>query len=437
MSTRIKRLTAPGAGRLRLRLASLRLLTLIEAMGDEGAESGSTSRNPARRREWVSAINRRRQLLGEHNNLVQEMRLNQPTRHIQYFRLPKQGFDLLLSKIENKIRRQHTNFRAPVSPEERLAVTLRYMASGMEFAALAPTYRLGETTCREIVYDTCRAIIEVLGPQYLPPPTADTWKASESGFRNRWEFPNCVAALDGKQVVMEAPANTGSAYFTYKRQFAMVLMAAVDSNYNFVYVSVGSAGRESDGAIFRSLDLGRRLADGNLQLPGPKALPGTNTVLPHVIVADEAFPLLPNVMRPYPGRREARMGIPASIFNYRLSRARRIVENAFGILAQVWRLFRRPLNVTPEHAQLLVMTSCILHNFRRSGDFEGLKLGGVCDDTETTTDDDGTTAGLVDLPRPLGPNNYSQSAERVREQFMNYFMTTGEAEWQWREQRRH
>ena len=162
-------------------------------------------------------------------------------------------------------------------------------------------YRLGETTCREIVYDTCRAIIEVLGPQYLPPPTADTWKASESGFRNRWEFPNCVTALDGKQVVMEAPANTGSAYFTYKRQFAMVLMAAVDSNYNFVYVSVGSAGRESVDAIFRSLDLGRRFVDGGLYLPGPKALPRTTTVLPHVIVGDEIFPQVSSLMWPDPG----------------------------------------------------------------------------------------------------------------------------------------
>ena len=238
----------------------------------------------------------------------------------------------------------------------------------MEFAALAPTYRLGESTCRAVVYDTCLAIVEEVGPLYLPPPTTATWIASETKFRGKWDFPNCVAALDGKHVVMQAPANTGSTYFNYKGQFAMVLMAAVDADYNFIYVSIGSAGRESDGSIFRSLDLGRRLADGSLQLPGPKALPGTPTVLPHVIVADEAFPLLSNVMRPYPGRRQARMGTQASIFNYRLSRARRVVENAFGILAQVWRLYRRPLNVSPEHAQLLVMTTCILHNFRRSGD---------------------------------------------------------------------
>ena len=106
------------------------------------------------------------------------------------------------------------------------------------------------------MYDTCQAIIAELGPRYLPAPTTDIWTASEAGFRDKWDFPNCEVALDGKHVKLQAPANTGSAYFTYKKQFAM---AAVDADYKFTYVSVGSAGRKSDGAIFRSLDLGRRL----------------------------------------------------------------------------------------------------------------------------------------------------------------------------------
>ena len=208
----------------------------------------------------------------------------------------------------------------------------------------------------------------------------------------------------------------------------MVLMAAVDADYKFVYVSVGSAGRESDGGIFRSLDLARRLADGSLKLPGPKRLPGTTTELPHVIVADEAFPLMDNIMRPYPGRREARMGEAASVFNYRLSRARRIVENAFGILAQVWRLYRRPLNVTPEHAQLLVMATCVLHNFRRSGDDPDLQLAGVPD--EAPNDAAPEQPGLADISRPIGANNYARSAERIREAFTRYFLNEGALAWQ-------
>ena len=285
----------------------------------------------ARRRLWVSDVLQRRDELGEYTNLVQELRLNDPQRHLQYFRLNRGAFDLLLARIEDQITRSTTTFREPVSAPQRLAVTLRYLASGAEFSALAPSYRLGESTTRAVVYDTCRAIVNVLGPVYLPEPTEETWRASEREFRERWQFPNCVAAIDGKHVTIRAPPNSGSEYFNYKHQFSVVLMAAVDAVYNFVFVAVGSAGRESDGGIFRSLGLAQRLADGSLGLPPPSPLPGSRESTPHVLVGDEAFPLLPNLMRPYPGRREARMGDRGRVFNNRLSRARRVSENAFWI----------------------------------------------------------------------------------------------------------
>lgn len=47
-----------------------------------------------------------------------------------------------------------------------------------------------------------------------------------------------------------------------------------------------------------------------------------------VIVADDAFPLTNYMMKPFPNRLQK--GTPERAFNYRLSRARRIVENAFG-----------------------------------------------------------------------------------------------------------
>ncbi|XP_043247587.1 protein ALP1-like [Amphibalanus amphitrite] len=388
------------------------------------------ARRRPRRRVWVTDVLQRRKARGEFYHLVQELRLLDPDRHQTYFRMSRDSFDLILSKIGPIITRQHTNFREPIEPAQRLAITLRYLASGMEFAALAPTYRLGERTVRAIVWDTCAAIVAVLGPEVLPAPTEATWRRSEAAFNQLWDFPNCVAAIDGKHVLIKAPANSGSEYFSYKKTFSTVLLAAVDGNYRFVYVSVGSAGRESDGGIFGRSDLAEKLRDGTLGLPPAKPLPGTEVTLPHVFVADEAFPLTANIMRPYPGRTEARLGRPAAVFNYRLSRARRVVENAFGIMSQMWRLLTRPLNVSVDHACQLVYTICILHNFLRRDDAAGAPPR--VDGTEAEQANGGGGGALVDLRGRLAahPHNYPVRAEQIRQQFTHFFMGPGAVPWQ-------
>lgn len=80
--------------------------------------------------------------------------------------------------------------------------------------------------------------------------------------------------------------------------------------------------------VFRNLSLKIFLSD-EVNTPPPENLPGTVNPVPYFIVGDEAFPLKPNLMRPYPSA-QVRGDFDKRRLNYRLSRARRVVENAFG-----------------------------------------------------------------------------------------------------------
>ena len=98
-----------------------------------------------------------------------------------------------------------------------------------------------------------------------------------------------------------------------------------------------------------------------LNIPGNRRLPNYNDEgpMPRVIVADEAFPLLHNLMRPFPRCRESTLPKQAAIFNFRLSYTRMGVENTFGILAQRWCIFNRRIPLSADNVDN-VYQSCLL-----------------------------------------------------------------------------
>jgi len=122
----------------------------------------------------------------------------------------------------------------------------------------------------------------------------------------------------------------------------------VDADFCFTYIDVGA----SDRAIFRDCTLNISMENNTLGMP-------ENSV---VIVGDDALPLRTNLMKPY-----SKTGLSnyERIFNYRLSRARRVVENAFGIL--VWRfvIFSGPIELKPDTTDKVIFAACSLHNWLR------------------------------------------------------------------------
>ncbi|KAK6470744.1 protein ALP1-like, partial [Huso huso] len=236
--------------------------------------------------------------------------------------------------------------------------------------------------------ETCEALYNVLKEKYLSVPRTETaWQGIAKQFEELWQFPRCIGALDGKHITIQPLKNIGSHYYNYKSTSSIVLMALVDADLKFLYVDIGTNGRVSDGGVWNKCTLSQALQDNSLHLPQPSALPLGTDPVPYVVVADEAFGLKKWIMKPYP---QIQLTPENQIFNHRLSRAGCCVENAFGILANRWRVFRSTTALAPEKASHLVLAVCALHNYlgtqktsrqiytpSDSSDFEDVQTGQI------------------------------------------------------------
>lgn len=168
------------------------------------------------------------------------------------------------------------------------------------------------------------------------PSSEQEWKDIAQEFGERYQFWNCLGALDGKHVAIQKPPHTGSLYFNYKGYFSIVLMALANARKEFIMIDVGANGRVSDGGVLFYTKFWELYQQGSLFLPEPTTLPNTQDNFPYVFIGDEAFALGENLMKPYP---QSACNHDRKTFNYRLSRARSNIECAFGILRSKFGVF--------------------------------------------------------------------------------------------------
>ena len=206
-----------------------------------------------------------------------------------------------------------------------------------------------------------------------------------------------------------------------------MLLAVVDSQYCFRVVDVGSYGRTSDGGVLANSIFGQALRAGTLGIPEDVLLPGADHLgpQPFVFVADEAYPLRRDLMQPFPG---THLYGSRRAFNFRLSHARLIVENTFGILTSQWRMYRGVIGVSPSNVDACVKVTCILHNFIRKTTRPTTRpqprpgqSAGPSANREA--------AGLQRIHR-AGSNNATREALLVREAYVSYFSNEGAVGWQ-------
>lgn len=275
-----------------------------------------------------------------------------------------------------------------------------------------------------IIKETCEYIWNVLQPLYMPVPTQDDWYRIAKEFEDLWQFKNCVGALDGKHVYIIAPNKSGSSFFNYKHRFSIVLMCVADAKRKIIMVDIGSMGRFSDGGIFAESEFGKRLQNNALNLPQAESLTENGERVPFVFIGDEAFPLSYNLMRPYP---RDQLDQSKQIFNYRLSRARRIVEATFGVLKRKWYVYHKDFECQVATVDKEVKATCVLHNYLIEKHTNYLDAN--------NSDSSSTNESLVLSINTTNPstttNNVSYNeVYRIRDIFCSYFNNQGQVPWQ-------
>ena len=218
-------------------------------------------------------------------------------------------------------------------------ICFRYLSTGMSFQALAFSFRMGVNTVGRIVKETVEILWDELHPLHMPLPTTESLKNNANEFENVWKSPHVIGSLDGRYIHIICPPAPGAMFFNYKKYYSVVLQGLVDANYKFITVDMGGFGKQSKGGTFLASHLFSFINGKRINFPEPDFHPHSNVTAPYVMFGDEAYPLLPYVMKPY---EHNSLNDRRCNFNDRFSRAKKLwdVLLEFCILNGV--LFQKP-----------------------------------------------------------------------------------------------
>ena len=145
----------------------------------------------------------------------------------------------------------------------KLAITLRFLATGNSYHSLSFAFFVAHNTISLFVPEVCRAIVDEYHQDvFSTPSTPDQWRQVAQGFQDRWNFTHVCEAIDGKHVAIIKAKKSGTLYYNYKGFFSIVILAVVDADYMFLWADVGCPGSDSDCGIFNRSQLEASLSHG-------------------------------------------------------------------------------------------------------------------------------------------------------------------------------
>ena len=274
----------------------------------------------------------------------------------QNFRITRETYCYLCDKLQPYLQKQLA-VREPLSVAQGVAITLWRLGTNVEYRTISHLFGIGLSTVCVVVHEVSQVIVEQLIAQYICVSSGQGLKRIVNGFQSKWGFPQCVGEIDGTHIPIISPKEHPLYYYNRKGYHSVILQALVDHEYKFLDIYVGWPGSVHDARVLANSALYSRCERGNFLPNWQKTISRTN--VPLQILGDPAYPLKSWLMKPFS---ETGLSGTQRTFNYRLSRARVAVENAFGRLKGRWLSLMKRNDSDIKSIPTLVAACCVLYN---------------------------------------------------------------------------
>lgn len=143
------------------------------------------------------------------------------------FRVSRATFDYLVEVLGPAIKRRRTNYRVPIEPRRRLAITLWWFARSGEYRSIADMFGVGIATVCIIVRQVTSAIVERLYHRFVSLPSGQRLDDTITAFKDRC-YPQCAGAIGGTHIPIAPPRDHPDHYLNKRGWHSVILQAVVN-----------------------------------------------------------------------------------------------------------------------------------------------------------------------------------------------------------------